>query len=115
MSPNPAVWPQGEIAAPSPNAAPRACKLARAACSALASAHFTVSNSCGQITYQQHEAASYSMTLSARSSSEGGIVRPRALAVFMLITNSNAVGCSIARSPGSAPFRILSTYVAAFR
>src|SRR5215470_12307819 len=35
------------------------------------------------------------MTSSARASSGGGIVRPRALAVFRLITSSNFVGCSI--------------------
>ena len=35
----------------------------------------------------------YSITWSARSRSDGGIVRPRALAVFMLMTSSNVVGC----------------------
>src|SRR5712692_3466369 len=43
----------------------------------------------------------------------GGIVRPMALAVLLLITNSNVVGCSTGRSPGFAPFKILSTYAAA--
>src|SRR5262249_3294464 len=51
----------------------------------------------------------YSITWSARASSEGGIVRPRALAVLRLITSSRIVGCSIGRSAGSAPLRILST------
>jgi hypothetical protein len=55
------------------------------------------------------------ITSSARSSNEGGIVSPSAFAVFRLITNSNLVGCSIGRSPGLAPLRILSTYVAARR
>jgi hypothetical protein len=32
------------------------------------------------------------MTSSARASTAGGIVRPRAFAVFKLITNSNLVG-----------------------
>ena len=41
-----------------------------------------------------------------------GIVRPRARAVVRLTTKSNFVGCSIGRSPGLAPFRILSTRVA---
>ena len=36
-----------------------------------------------------------------------------ALAVLLLITNSNVVGCSTGRSPGFAPFKILSTYAAA--
>src|SRR6516225_7407562 len=43
------------------------------------------------------------------------MVRPRAFAVFRLITSSNFVGCSMGRSEGFAPFRILSTYVAARR
>jgi hypothetical protein len=34
------------------------------------------------------------MTSSARASSDGGIVSPRALAVLRLMTNSNLVGCS---------------------
>jgi hypothetical protein len=55
----------------------------------------------------------HSMTWSARASSDGGIVRPRALAVFMLITNSNFVGCSMGRSAGLVPLNILSTKVAA--
>jgi len=52
-------------------------------------------------------------TSSARPSTNRGIVRPRAFAVLRLITSSNFVGCSIGRSPGLAPLRILSTYVAA--
>src|SRR4029453_2678584 len=46
---------------------------------------------------------------SARPSSDGGIVRPRALAVGRLMTNSNFVACSTGRSPGLAPLRIRST------
>ena len=38
----------------------------------------------------------YSITSSARTSNEGGTVRPSALAVFMSITRSNLVGCSTA-------------------
>src|SRR5262249_51888770 len=57
----------------------------------------------------------HSITSSARASTEGGIVRPRAFAVFMLITSSNLVGCSTGRSAGLAPLRILSTYTAARR
>jgi hypothetical protein len=48
----------------------------------------------------------YSITSSARASKEGGTIRPSALAVFMLITNSNLVGCSTGRSAGLAPLRI---------
>ena len=40
-------------------------------------------------------------------------MRPSALAALRLITSSNLVGCSTGISPGLAPFRILSTYVAA--
>ena len=51
----------------------------------------------------------YSMIWSARSSTDCGIVRPNALAVLRLITNSNLVGCSMGKSPAIAPFKILST------
>src|SRR5262249_48932776 len=57
----------------------------------------------------QQKNLAYSMTSSARASSEGGTVRPRAFAVFILMISSNCVGCSTGRSPGLAPFRILST------
>ncbi len=43
---------------------------------------------------------------------DGGMVRPRAWAVFRLMTKSNVVGCSMGRSAGLAPLRILSTYAA---
>jgi hypothetical protein len=48
------------------------------------------------------------ITSSALSKSDCGMVRPRALAVLRLMTSSNLVGCSIARSWALAPFRILS-------
>src|SRR5215469_257571 len=57
----------------------------------------------------------YRITSSARRRSDDGIVRPSALAVPRLITSSNLVGCSTARSPGLAPFRILSAKIAARR
>ena len=57
----------------------------------------------------------YLITLSARASTFGGIVRPICLAAFRLMMNSNFVGCSTGRSAGLAPLRILSTYVAARR
>jgi hypothetical protein len=50
----------------------------------------------------------YWITSSARDSSDGGIVRPSALAVLRLMTSSNFVGCSTGRSAGFAPLRILS-------
>ena len=44
----------------------------------------------------------YSITSSAWASSVGGTVRPSELAVLMLITNSNLVGCCTGRSDGLA-------------
>jgi hypothetical protein len=49
------------------------------------------------------------ITWSARAKSNGGTVRPSALAVRTLITNSNVVGCVTGSSAGFAPFKILST------
>ena len=57
----------------------------------------------------------YLITLSARASTFGEIVRPICLAAFRLMMNSNFVGCSTGRSAGFLPFKILSTYVAARR
>src|SRR5206468_12480457 len=54
----------------------------------------------------------HSITSSARARIAGAIVRPSALAVFRLMTNSNLVGCCTGRSAGLAPLRILSTYAA---
>jgi hypothetical protein len=51
----------------------------------------------------------YSSTSSARKRSNGGMVRPSALAVFRLKISSNFVGCSTGKSASLAPFRILST------
>src|SRR5262249_18609642 len=45
-------------------------------------------------TYKCNELPpSHSITSSARASSDGGTVRPRALAVLRLITSSNLAGC----------------------
>src|SRR5689334_15538540 len=43
------------------------------------------------------------------------MVRPRVVAVLRLMTSSIFVGCSTGSSAGCAPFRILSTKVAARR
>src|SRR5262245_43719421 len=51
----------------------------------------------------------HSMTWSARPSTDCGIFRPRALAVWRLTTRSNLVGCSMGKSPGFAPFKIFAT------
>ena len=53
------------------------------------------------------DALTYSITSSARPSTDGGIVSPSAFAVLRLMTNSNFVGCSTGRSAGFAPLRIL--------
>src|SRR4030095_8236815 len=55
------------------------------------------------------------ITLSALAKTLGGIVNPICLAALRLITSSNFVGCSTGISAGLAPFRILSTWVAARR
>ena len=55
------------------------------------------------------EVRRHSTIWSARSSTDRGIVSPSAFAVRMLMTSSNFVGCSMGRSPGFAPLRILST------
>ena len=52
---------------------------------------------------------SYSITSSARVSSEGGTVRPSALAVLRLMASSNLVGCVTGRSAGLAPPRMRPT------
>ena len=54
----------------------------------------------------------YSRTSSARARTDGAMVRPRAFAVFMLMTSSNLVACSTGKSAGRAPLRILSTKTA---
>jgi len=54
----------------------------------------------------------YSITSSARVSSVGGSVRPKALAVVKLTIKSNLVGCATGISPGLVPRKILSTYSA---
>jgi hypothetical protein len=57
----------------------------------------------------------YSITSSARASSEAGTAIPSDFAALRLITNSNLVGCSTGRSDGFVPLKILPTYVAARR
>src|SRR5438132_240898 len=57
----------------------------------------------------------YSITSSAMASSPGGKLRPKALAVLRLITNSNLVDCMTGRSPGFSPLRIRPVYTPAWR
>ena len=49
---------------------------------------------------------SWSITLSALMTIDCGILLPSALAVLMLITSSNFVGCSTAKSQGFTPLNI---------
>src|SRR5262245_46530990 len=51
----------------------------------------------------------YSITSSARASTDGGTVRPSALAVLRLITSSYLVGACTGRSAGFSPLRMRST------
>jgi hypothetical protein len=53
--------------------------------------------------------AFYSISLSARATSDADTSTPIALAVFRLITSSNLVGCSTGISAGLMPRRILTT------
>jgi hypothetical protein len=53
-----------------------------------------------QRTCSLYKVNSYSITSSARTSNDGGTVRPGALAVFMLITSSNLIVCSTGSSGG---------------
>jgi hypothetical protein len=53
--------------------------------------------------------AGYSITSSARVSNVCGTLRPSALAVFRLMTNSYLVGACTGRLAGLSPFRMRST------
>src|SRR5262245_1847669 len=54
-------------------------------------------------------AALHSITSSARSRNDSGMVRPSVFAVVRLMTRSNLVGCWTGMSAGLAPSKILST------
>src|SRR5262249_21613899 len=60
-------------------------------------------------THAAQQTNLYSITSPARASTEGGIVRPSALAVLRLITNSYLVGACTGRSAGFSPLRMRST------
>jgi hypothetical protein len=64
---------------------------------------------CQEPTYAAQRNDIYSITSSARASSDGGTEMPSALAVFRLIAKSNRVGRSIGRSAGLVPLRMRST------
>jgi hypothetical protein len=52
----------------------------------------------------------HSITRSARTSTEDGIVIPNSLATFWFTVSSKRVGCMIGSSAGFAPWTTLSTY-----
>ena len=71
---------------------------------------FVQKRTCGKVALAGRDALGpYWITSVARMRTDGGMVSPRALAVFMLITSSNRMGCSTGRSAGLVPLRILST------
>src|SRR5262245_48526797 len=71
---------------------------------------------CRHATEERDEIAPpHSITSSARASSVGGTSRPSAFAAVRLINSRSFVGNSIGRSPGLAPFIILSTNAAVRR
>ena len=64
---------------------------------------------------QQTEQAAYSITSSASCMNASESARPSAFAVLRLTTSSYLVGSSTGRLAGFAPFKILTTYAAAWR
>jgi len=58
---------------------------------------------------QKRTSMAYSITSSARASTEAGTVMPSALAVLRLMLRWKSVGCSNGRSAGLAPFKMRST------
>jgi hypothetical protein len=70
---------------------------------------------CGSSTAPETTPAGHWITSSAMASSVSGIVRPSALAVFMLITNSNLVGSRTGRSAGFSPFSTRPVYTPPWR
>ena len=70
--------------------------------------HFAMRNDVRFAPKSGHH-VSYSITSSARASSEGGTDRPRAFAVLRLMTRSNLVGVCTGRSAGFSPLRMRST------
>ena len=61
---------------------------------------------CHKATYAVQQRKLYSITSSARASSEGGISIPSVFAVCRLMTNSNLVGSWTGISAGFSPLRI---------
>ena len=83
---------------------PRRCRLLR-----IGAAGESEQTEEGDQHNERESAAAHRITSSARSRIDCGMAMPSDLAAFRLTTKSNFVGCSIGRSPGLAPLRILST------
>lgn len=77
-------------------------------CGRLSPRHENAAERCGG-DHDRGATALHWITSSARSSSDCGMLNPKALAVFRLIKNSKVAGCSTGRSAGLAPLRIRST------
>src|SRR5262249_27244584 len=71
---------------------------------------YTAADKCDEFAPFDH-----SITSSAIASSPGGKLRPNALAVLRLITNSNLLDCRTGRSAGLSPLRIRPVYTPAWR
>src|SRR5262249_3813965 len=67
----------------------------------------TRSSGCRAAEKRDERAPPHSITSSAIASSPGGTSMPSIRAVWTLMTNSNLVDCSVGRSAGFAPLRIL--------
>jgi hypothetical protein len=68
-----------------------------------------------EATYAAQQIALYSITSSARASTDDGISRPSALAVLRLIASSYFTGACTGRSAGLSPLRMRSMYSVARR
>src|SRR5262249_27526855 len=70
---------------------------------------------CQKRTYAVQQNSGYSITSSARATSDCGTASPSAFAVLRLTVSTYLVGAWTGRSAGLVPLRILSTYSAARR
>ncbi len=75
--------------------------------------HGRAAEKCDERTALQRR--DHSITSSAMASSPGGKLRPNALAVLRLITNSNLIDCMTGRSAGFSPLRIRPVYTPVWR
>ena len=76
---------------------------------AAGTALLTIADFCNKICHKARRHQLYSITSSARARSDGGTLRPSALAVLRLMTSSYLVGACTGRSAGFSPLRMRST------